>query len=215
MRARQVLERWLDAGFDLANHSYSHPSLNRVPLWQFGDEVMKGEVIMRPLVERRGRKFEWFRYPFLHSGMSEEDPSRHHGLSRPTWISRGTGDSRLRGLHVCRSLPQPATRRKRRGWPRKDQGCLPEQVDVGFEYAEKTSIELFGYEMPQILLIHCNELNSLTLRDSISRLRKRGYTFITLDEAMKDPAYERPDTFAGSGGSWLSRTATAMGRQLT
>ena len=68
------------------------------------------------------------------------------------------------------------------------------QVDVGFEYAEKTSIELFGYELPQILLIHCNELNSLTLRDSIARLRKRGYAFITLDEAMKDPAYERPDT---------------------
>ena len=69
--------------------------------------------------------------------------------------------------------------------------------------------------MPQILLIHCNELNSLTLRDSIARLRKRGYEFITLDEAMRDPAYERPDTFAGPGGSWLSRTATVMGRQLT
>ena len=27
---------------------------------------------MRPLIEQRGRKFEWFRYPFLHSGMSED-----------------------------------------------------------------------------------------------------------------------------------------------
>ena len=55
----------------------------------------------------------------------------------------------------------------------------------------------------------------MSLRESIARMRKRGYTFISLDEAMQDPAYERPDTFAGSGGSWLSRTATVMGKPAT
>ena len=89
------------------------------------------------------------------------------------------------------------------------------QVDVGFEYAEKASVEVFGYEIPQILLIHCNQLNSVTLRETIARIRNRGYTFITLDDAMKDPAYQRPDTFAGPGGSWLSRTATVMGKKIS
>ena len=46
-------------------------------------------------------------------------------------------------------------------------------------------------------------------------MRKRGYTFISLDEAMLDAAYQRPDTFAGSGGSWLGRTATAIGKPIT
>ena len=76
-------------------------------------------------------------------------------------------------------------------------------------------MELFGYEVPQILLIDCNELNATTLRDSVARLRARGYAFITLDEAMKDPAYQRTDSFAGPGGSWLSRTATLLGKRLT
>jgi hypothetical protein len=78
-----------------------------------------------------------------------------------------------------------------------------DEVDIGFEYAEKTSKEVFGHEVAQILLLHCNELNSITLRDSIARMRKRGYSFISLEEAMKDPAYQRPDTFTGPGGSWL------------
>src|SRR5919112_699338 len=56
-----VLDQWLDAGFELANHTYSHPSLNRVAVWQFGDDVVKGEVITRPLMEQRGRKLVWFR----------------------------------------------------------------------------------------------------------------------------------------------------------
>ena len=90
-----------------------------------------------------------------------------------------------------------------------------EEVDFRFEYSEKASQELFGYELPQILLIHCNELNSVTLRDSIARLRQRGYSFTTLEEAMKDPAYQHPDSFAGPGGSWLHRTATYMGKKVT
>ena len=90
-----------------------------------------------------------------------------------------------------------------------------DQVGVGFDYAERSSLELYGREIPQILLIHCNELNSVTLRDSIARMRTRGYAFISLDEAMQDSAYQRPDTFAGSGGTWLSRTATVMGKKLT
>ena len=27
-----VLANWLDAGFDLGNHTYSHPSINKIPL---------------------------------------------------------------------------------------------------------------------------------------------------------------------------------------
>jgi peptidoglycan/xylan/chitin deacetylase (PgdA/CDA1 family) len=209
-----VLEQWLDAGFDLANHTYSHPSLNKVPLWQFGDDVVKGEVIMRPLVERRGRRFEWFRYPFLHSGTSED-------------IHRGVMDFlELRGYRVAPVTVDYADYtfagafRSQLAAGSHDAAerirlAYLEQVDAGFDYAEKASVELFGYEIPQILLIHCNELNALTLGETIARVRKRGYQFITLDEAMKDAAYQRPDTFAGPGGSWLSRTATAMGRPLT
>jgi peptidoglycan/xylan/chitin deacetylase (PgdA/CDA1 family) len=209
-----VLEQWLDAGFDLANHTYSHPSLNKVPLWQYGDDVVKGEVIMRPLVERRARKLEWFRYPFLHSGATEEVhqaimdflAQRSYRIAPVTvdyadYTFAGAFRNQLAAGHV-----DVAERIK---------AAYLDQVDLGFEYAEKASVELFGYEIPQILLIHCNELNGLTLRDTIARLRKRGYTFIALNEAMKDAAYERPDTFAGPGGSWLSRTATVMGRKLT
>jgi len=208
-----VLTQWLDAGFELANHSYSHPSLNRVPLWQFQDDVLRGDVIMRPMMEERGRKLVWFRYPYLHSGPTAEV---HQGIMdfleqrkyRVAPVTVDYADYTFAGVY---------SRLVRAGnlvVAEKVKQAYLDQVDVGFEYAEKVSQEIFGYELPQILLIHCNELNSVTLRDSIGRMRKRGYTFISLEEAMKDPAYARPDTFAGSGGSWLSRSATAMGKPL-
>jgi peptidoglycan/xylan/chitin deacetylase (PgdA/CDA1 family) len=209
-----VLEDWLDAGFELANHTYSHPSLNKVPLWQFGDDVVKGEVIMRPLIERRGRRLVFFRYPFLHSGTTEEI---HRGIMdfleqrqyRVAPVTVDYADYSFAGVHRREQLAGHADVAD------KIKDAYLDQIDIGFEYAEKASVELFGYEVPQILLIHCNALNAATLRDTIARVRRRGYEFITLDEAMKDPAYQRTDSFAGPGGSWLSRSATVMGKRLT
>jgi peptidoglycan/xylan/chitin deacetylase (PgdA/CDA1 family) len=209
-----VLDDWLDAGFDLANHTYSHPSLNEVPLWRFGDEVVKGEVIMRPLIERRGGTLQFFRYPFLHSGTTEEI---HQGIvdfleQRQYRVAPVTVDYADYSFAGVYRREQQAGRHD---VAEKIKEAYLGQIDVGFEYAEKASVELFGYEIPQILLIHCNALNAETLPDTIARLRRRGYDFITLEEAMKDPAYQRPDSFAGPGGSWLSRSATVMGKRLT
>jgi peptidoglycan/xylan/chitin deacetylase (PgdA/CDA1 family) len=210
----EILVQWLDAGFDLANHTYSHPSLNRVALRDFQDDLIRGEVIMRALLQERGRKLEWFRYPYLHSGTA---PDIHQGIldfleQRHYRVAPVTVD------YADYSFAGVYTRLLRRGdtaTAEKVKQAYLEQVDLGFDYSEKASQELFSYELPQILLIHCNELNSVTLRDSIGRLRKRGYSFITLEEAMKDSAYQRPDTFAGPGGSWLNRTATSMGKKIT
>jgi len=208
-----VVAQWLDAGFDVGNHTYSHPSVNEVPLWQFEDDVIKGEVIIRSLVEERGRKLVWFRYPFLDSGTTAEVhqqfvdflDQRHYRVAPVTVDYK---DYMFAGAY---------SRMLRAGKPdiaEKIKQAYLEQVDDGFGASERISRDLFGYELPQILLIHCSELNSVALRGSIARMRKRGYSFITLEEAMKDPAYARPDTFTGPGGSWLERTGDAMGKPV-
>jgi peptidoglycan/xylan/chitin deacetylase (PgdA/CDA1 family) len=209
-----VVEQWLNAGFDVGNHAYSHKSASNVPVDEFTDDVVKGEVITRALLEGRGKPLVWLRYPYLHSGATAEG---HQAIVdflekrkyRHAPVTVDYADYTFAGAY---------TRELRRGnvevAERIKQAYL-DQVDVGFHYAEKFSMEIYGREIAQILLIHCNELNSVSLRDSITRMRKRGYTFISLEEAMKDEAYHRPDTFAGPGGSWLSRTATVMGKKLT
>jgi hypothetical protein len=45
--------------------------------------------------------------------------------------------------------------------------------------------------------------------------RRRGYRFVSLAEALSDPAYSQPDTFVGRyGSSWLHRWARADGREV-
>src|SRR5512145_816025 len=68
-----VVEQWLNAGFEVGNHTYSHPSASKVPVSDFLDDVVKGEVITRAILEQRGKQLVWLRYPYLHSGATAED----------------------------------------------------------------------------------------------------------------------------------------------
>ena len=158
------------------------------------DSTIQLTEAMRALMEERGRKLVWFRYPFLDSGTTPEAhqaivdflEQRHYRVAHVTVDYK---DYSFAGVY---------TRLMRAGDAEtagKVKQAYLDQIDPGFEHAEKASVEVFGREIPQILLIHCNELNSVTLRESIARMRKRGYSFVSLDEATKDEAYQRPTRF--------------------
>jgi hypothetical protein len=74
------------------------------------------------------------------------------------------------------------------------------------DWFETLAKEDFGRDIPQILLIHSNELHTDALDALLTRIERRGYRWVTLGEAMKDAAYETPDDFVGTAGpSWLHR----------
>jgi peptidoglycan/xylan/chitin deacetylase (PgdA/CDA1 family) len=207
-----VLNRWLDAGLDLGNHTYSHPNLNDVALQSYLDDIIKGEVITRSLLEARNRSLVWFRYPFLATGKGETARVVEEFLSargyRVAPVSVDYADYRFAGFYSkhLRTGEQPKAN--------EQLATMLETLDVSFARAESRSVEVLGYELPQTLLIHCNELNALTLRTSIQRIRDRGYTFISLDEAMKDPAYQLPGMRPGGmGGGGLFNSIEAAKRE--
>jgi peptidoglycan/xylan/chitin deacetylase (PgdA/CDA1 family) len=209
-----ALDQWLDAGFELGNHTYLHQSANQVPFERFADDVIKGEVVTRATLERRGKTLTWFRFPYLHAGADE--PS--HARILEFLESRGYRVAPITVDYADYAFAGPYSRAVAAGdgeRARQIKEAYVAQVAAGFEHAERASMDVFGREIAQILLIHCNELNAVALGDTLARMRERGYRFITLDEAMADPAYARRDTFTGPGGSWFGRSAAALGKTIT
>jgi peptidoglycan/xylan/chitin deacetylase (PgdA/CDA1 family) len=206
------LNLWLDAGLELGNHTYSHPSLHKVPLEQYLREIADGERVTRPLVEGRGGTYRWFRHPYLQTGRDLE--TKHaveswladHGYRvAPVTID----NSEWVFARAYASTKDAATRKK----------IGAEYLDYMIRvvaYYEKQSDLLFARQIPQVLLVHANSLNAEYFDDLADRIAARGYRWITLGDAVSDEAYRSPDEFVGNGGiTWLHRWAlTRGGREL-
>jgi peptidoglycan-N-acetylglucosamine deacetylase len=81
-----------------------------------------------------------------------------------------------------------------------------------FDYYEKLCKSLFGYEPKQVLLMHANWLEADHIADVIDLLRKRGYQFIALDNAVSDAVYSTPDDYIGEGTGWIDHWAITRGQ---
>jgi peptidoglycan/xylan/chitin deacetylase (PgdA/CDA1 family) len=87
--------------------------------------------------------------------------------------------------------------------------------DAVFAYSEKFSRDLLGYEPKQILLLHANQLEAEHIHELLELLRKRGYRFIMLEDALTDDAYSMPETYIGEEGrGWLDHWALSRGKPI-
>src|SRR5262252_10204742 len=64
----RALQMWLDYGFELGNHTFSHMSLNQRELKDWEDDVVQGESVTRILLSPRKMPLRYFRHPYLDTG---------------------------------------------------------------------------------------------------------------------------------------------------
>ena len=84
------------------------------------------------------------------------------------------------------------------------------------EFAERVSPKVFGREVTQTLLIHANDINADSMDEMLTRFAARGYHFVSLDEAMSDPAYQIRDTYVTKAGpTWLWRWMKSKGMHVS
>ena len=206
-----LLRRWLAAGLELGNHTWSHPNLDRTPLPAYEADILRGERIIRPMLQARGDSLRYFRHPFLNTGRSlavRDSLLRFlaaHGYQVAP-VTLDNGDYLFAAAYDrLRSVADSAGARR----VRAEYLDYLERV-VG--YYEGQAGAIVGRPFPQILLLHANRLNADTFDQLALLLERRGYRFIPLNRALGDPAYRLPDRYDGPAGiSWLHRWALTRG----
>jgi peptidoglycan/xylan/chitin deacetylase (PgdA/CDA1 family) len=207
-----LLRLWLDAGLDLGNHTEAHLGLTDTPLAEYEDGVLRGEVVLRSMLEPLGRRPVFFRHPFTQTGPTAEIKDaferflRAHGY-RIAPFTIEAADFMYAGLYEDATVAGDAAAARR-----LEDGYLAHN-DAMLDFFERLARDEFGRDIPQVLLAHVNRLNAALLPRLLARLHGRGYRFVTLEEALRDPAYDTPDRYVGPNGpSWLHRWSVALGK---
>jgi len=205
-----LLRAWLDAGEELGNHTFSHINLQRAPLLDYEEDIVRGETVTRMLLEERGMKLRYFRHPFLFTGAT---PEYKRGLAeflngRGYTVAPVTVDN---NDYIFAKVYYDAKKRGDAATAKRVADAYVPYMESVFEHFEKLSAETFGREVKQTLLLHAHEINADRFDELAAMLRRRGYAFVTLEEALKDPAYGEPDALYKNGVSWLHRWRTHKG----
>jgi len=207
----KALQMWLDAGFELGNHTFSHMSLNRNTLEEWEDDVVEGEPVLKMLLAEHNMKLRYFRHPYLDTGRD----LRTRREAEEFLVQRGYRIAPVT-LDAWDWMFAPVyDEAKKRGNTADEKLIVAAYLKYSnemFDYDEKLSVQIMGYEPKQVILLHGNNLEAEHIGELADLSRKRGYKFISLGDALGDEAYGLPDTYVGEEGTgWLERWAITQG----
>jgi beta-lactamase regulating signal transducer with metallopeptidase domain/peptidoglycan/xylan/chitin deacetylase (PgdA/CDA1 family) len=209
-RAR-LLQLWLDAGHELGTQTREHTSLYKASLEEFEQDVLRGEEVTGKLMRERGLPLRFFSYPYLNTGPNREtkEAAERFLAARGYQIHQVTIDNS--DWLFGRVYAQARRAEDEETMQRVASEYVP-YMERMFEYYEDLARDSLGYEPPQVLLLTAHALNALKMDELISMMKRRGYEFITLEQALQDKAYRQPTTRTGPWGiSWLERWAMERG----
>lgn len=173
------LEQFRNAGFALGNHTYSHYNLNQMSAEKYIADVAKADKILAPLLTEP----KYFRYPYLAEGNKSSKPKVLNYLNENHYvIAPVTIDSKdFRFNEQLYHVPYHS----REAYINK---LKPRYLAYIWDQTLRAEKRAKDQPVKQILLLHANLLNSYALADIIQMYKNNGYTFITLTEALKNPA---------------------------
>jgi peptidoglycan/xylan/chitin deacetylase (PgdA/CDA1 family) len=202
-----ILQAWDRAGNPLGNHTWSHPELDKLTAGKYIANIARDEATLRR-VDPHG-DWHWFRYPYLEEGdtLAKREAVRdwllgHH--YRIAEVSMDFEDWLWNDAYGRCSL-------------RHDTAAISTLHDTYLATADEyirvfreLSHELYGRDIPYVLLLHAGAFDARMMPELIDLFRQRGFTFITMPQALSDAAYrEDPGQPTPGGSTFLEQVAAA------
>jgi len=208
-----LVNRWLNAGLEIGNHTWSHIDYNKVSCREYTTDIMKGESLIKELAKNHSKSLRYFRHPFLHRGNTKEKVdslatflAAHGYREAPVTIDNAD--------YIFNAAYDSAIAGKDTNLMKTIGAEYIAYMEKKLVYFENQSQKLFGYNIQQIFLMHANAINADYLDELAEMILRHGYRFVNIDRALEDKAYLTPDTMYKTFGiSWLDRWALTAGKR--
>jgi peptidoglycan/xylan/chitin deacetylase (PgdA/CDA1 family) len=208
-----LLRAWVEAGVELGNHTFSHLGFETASLSEYEDDFIRGDAVTRALLKQKGQQPRYFRHPFLQMGNTLELEKSFETFiaARGYRIAPVTVDTMDWMILAAYSKARAAGDAE---MMKRVSAEYLKFAGLRLEFGERVASELFGHPVKHILLLHANELNADNFDALVRVMTERGYRFITLEEALKDPVYQYTDRYVPTS-YWLSQWTASMRKSFT
>ncbi len=184
--AQQALRIWLDAGMNIGNHTWSHPSLTTLTAPAYERDIARNE----PTLQRYAghRNWHWFRYPYLDEGdtVAKRDSVRawlqNHGYRIAQVTLTFQDDDFSDPYDRCTAQHNDAAI----AWLKQS---YMENVAEFIRLGREEQRLAFGREIPNVLLLHATRFTTLMLPSLLDLLHQQGFRFASLESVLSDSAY--------------------------
>lgn len=179
----ELLEAFHNAGFTIGNHTYTHANLNTTSADKYIENIDRADKRLDKLMSHP----RYFRYPYLAEGRGDKKAKVQQYLAEHDYIiapvTIDTKDFRFNGqLYRVPYRARPNYLPKLR----------KQYLSYIWKQTKRAEKRANGKPVRHILLIHANLLNSHFMGDIIEMYRENGYRFISLEDALKQPAESIP-----------------------
>ncbi|MGI8882676.1 MAG: M56 family metallopeptidase [Pyrinomonadaceae bacterium] len=210
-----VVRMWRDAGLEVGIGGFRHLWFYDTPVEDYIANTERNEKIVKEIQAEKNLPLKYFSYPFLNTGRTAEDRTRFEN-----WLAeRGLSSVKytIDNQEWMYSYAYDAARNDND--LRAMQEIRREFLDYMtkmFDHYEAYSAEMFGRDVSQTMVLTPSRLVADTADEFFGMIEKRGYQFVSMEEAQKDEAYQTPEAHVGSksGISWFERWQTAQSKKL-
>ncbi len=204
-----ILQAWKAAGEPLGNHTWSHPEFDKLSAAQYERNIAKNEPMLMQL-EPHG-DWRWFRYPFLEEGDTVAKREQVRG-----WLK----DHHYKIAEVSIDFQdylwnEPYARCAAKGDQEAIRTLHDSYLAIADQYIRvfrKLAQNLYGHDVPYVLLMHVGAFDAHMLPELIALYRERGFAFTTLEQAMADPSYQQDPKVPTPGGATFNEMVALQRR---
>jgi peptidoglycan/xylan/chitin deacetylase (PgdA/CDA1 family) len=186
--AAEALAQWHRAGLPFGNHTYSHRSADTMSQEELRDEVIKNEEALGAMMPAKDGKARYFRFPYLERGKTPEERTKNERLLKVLGYRVAETSVDFNDWAWTEGYVRCAAKSDDASLAVLSRAYL-EFALASFHWAVDGAKVAFGRPIPHVLLLHATYATASNLDALLTALEREGARFISLDEALQNPAY--------------------------
>jgi peptidoglycan/xylan/chitin deacetylase (PgdA/CDA1 family) len=207
-----ALKVWRAAGYPLANHTWSHTSLNNNSAEAWKQDLVRNEPLLQQ--QMGDGDWRWLRYPNLHEGDTPEKRAD---------VRRFLAERGYKIASVTMSFNDYAFNAPYARCVAKGDGKAIADLEARYLHAAEESLKysramskaLYGRDIPYVLLMHSGALDARLGPRLLAMYKAHGAKFVTLEAAQAHPFYRQDTVIDPAAAEPATLEAAMKARGLT